>query len=242
MAKLTKEQVLDDFKKIHGNKYDYSKVLYLKTNIPVTIICPDHGIFSQQPLHHKKGSGCPDCHDKGKHNTKSLKEHLKNVPEYQLELYEYQNIIYKNSKNYFKLKCKACNHIFEQIVYNHKNGSGCPKCATGKKSKGEKRIIKILEESNIEFEFQKTFKDCKNPNNSYYLYYDFYIPNKNLCIEFDGPQHFYPNKKFGGKDEFEKTQIRDKIKTKYCKQNGIRLLRIKYDENIEEKLKEVING
>ena len=59
-----------------------------------------------------------------------------------------------------------------------------------------------------------------------------------MCIEFDGEQHFRSVEFFGGKKAFKLTQKKDKIKNEYCKNNNIHLLRIKYNENIEEKLKE----
>ena len=76
------------------------------------------------------------------------------------------------------------------------------------------------------------------------LPFDFYIPQYNLCIEFDGKQHFIPTdfKSNSTEEEklkyFELVQMRDNIKTDYCKNNNINLLRIKYTENIEEKLSE----
>ena len=67
--------------------------------------------------------------------------------------------------------------------------------------------------------------------------FDFYLPDYNLCIEFDGIQHFLPNVRFGGEIGFIKRVNNDKIKTDFCKNNNIKVLRIKYDENIIEKLK-----
>ena len=88
---------------------------------------------------------------------------------------------------------------------------------------------------------KKTFQDLKSSHNAY-LRFDFYIPSKNLCIEFDGKQHFEPYD-FSGKltkketlNEFENLKIRDKLKNDYCNKNNIKLLRIKYNENIKNKL------
>lgn len=60
--------------------------------------------------------------------------------------------------------------------------------------------------------------------------FDFYIKEFNLCIEFDGEQHYRENNYFGGNNIFKETQKRDKIKNKYCKDNDINLLRIPYWE------------
>ena len=61
------------------------------------------------------------------------------------------------------------------------------------------------------------------------------MPNLNICIEFDGEQHFRSHY-IWGEESFKLTQIRDKIKNEYCKENNIKLIRIKYNENIYEKL------
>ena len=105
-----------------------------------------------------------------------------------------------------------------------KRGVGCPIC---KESKGEKTIREYLEKNNIEFKQEYKFKNCKYKKE---LPFDFYIPEYNLCIEFDGKQHFKPIEHFGGEEYFEIIQIRDKIKNNYCKDNGINLLRISYTE------------
>ena len=117
------------------------------------------------------------------------------------------------------------------------SGKGCSKCSNN--YKGEIAIGNFLTEYKIEFEEQKRFNDCKDSNT---LPFDFYLPQYNLCIEFDGIQHFEPIKrsKTMSDKQAEKnlkyTQNHDKIKTEYCKNNRINLLRIRYDENIEEKL------
>ena len=53
--KFSTEDILQQFKEAHGDKYDYSKVIYTKDVDPVIIICPIHGEFEQTPKHHKKG-------------------------------------------------------------------------------------------------------------------------------------------------------------------------------------------
>ena len=101
--------------------------------------------------------------------------------------------------------------------------------------------MRYLENNDIKFERQFKFDNCKY---KHHLLFDFYIPIYNLCIEFDGEQHFRKTKwgKNVTNEEAEKqlklNKIRDSIKTKYCKNNNINLLRIRYDENVEEKLNE----
>jgi len=92
---------------------------------------------------------------------------------------------------------------------------------------GEKKIINFLEKNKITYSHQYKFKDCLFINR---LIFDFFIPDKNTCIEFDGRQHFEPIEFFGGKKEFENIKIRDGIKNKYCLDNGINMIRISYED------------
>jgi hypothetical protein len=65
----------------------------------------------------------------------------------------------------------------------------------------------------IKFIRQKSFPDCKLKNK---LRFDFYIPELNCCIEFDGEQHFRKTPVFGGEDGYEKLKLRDMIKNEFC--------------------------
>lgn len=71
------------------------------------------------------------------------------------------------------------------------------------------------------------------------LTFDFYLPEHNICIEYDGEQHFKPIKIFGGNLYFKQIKYHDKIKTQYCKTNNIELIRIPYTKfkNIKQILK-----
>ena len=123
------------------------------------------------------------------------------------------------------------------------NDKGCPYC---RMSHGEKNIMLYLEKENIDYEFQYVFDDCIYQR---VLPFDFYIPDKNLCIEFDGIQHFEPtrfNKKMTHEEAIENYNqqvIKDNIKTNYCKNNDINLLRIPYTEfkNIESILNKYLS-
>ena len=124
---------------------------------------------------------------------------------------------------------------FLQNIYNHKNGTGCPVC---KESKGEKIITNFLKENKIHYIPQKKFDSCINKRK---LPFDFYLPDYNICIEYDGKQHFEINDFFGGLESFEMVKINDKIKTDYCFDNNITLIRIN-KENIKDKLNNFLNN
>lgn len=128
-----------------------------------------------------------------------------------------------------------CGHEPNWISPNNlKKDTECPVCS---ESKGEKAIREYLENNNIEFEQEYRFSDCKY---KYTLPFDFYIKEYNLCVEFDGEQHYKAKDFFGGEEGLRSTKIRDKIKNKYCKENNINLLRIPYYElsNVENILDE----
>lgn len=97
----------------------------------------------------------------------------------------------------------------------------------------------FIQTHKINFIPQKRFKDCKH---IFTLPFDFFLPLYNICIKYDGEQHFKETRYYGGKEKLQKTQINDKIKTEYCKSNNIPLLRISYKENINCVLKSIFEG
>lgn len=93
-------------------------------------------------------------------------------------------------------------------------------------SKGERKVKKLLENKGILFEQEKRFGDCRNPKTNALLSFDFYLPDYNLCIEYDGIQHF--EETTWRHESLEDGQYRDSIKNQYCKDNNIKLIRIPY--------------
>ena len=210
---------------IHKNKYTYYEDSYNGTSSKLKINCQEHGDFFQLGKTHINGGGCFKC------SNFNIKEEVVRLSIINKDKYNYKFVQedFKTIKTKVRIICKKHGE-FTQSIYSHSNGSGCPIC---KSSKGELKIINILEKFKISYFRQKKFEDCKSINK---LSFDFYLPKLNLLIEFDGIQHFKPVKLFGGEKEFEKTKIKDKIKTDYCINNNIELIRISYLENIEEKL------
>lgn len=149
--------------------------------------------------------------------------------------YDYSKVDYKNINSKVSIICKTCQNEFQQVAYRHLCGSGCPKC---KSSKGEKLISSFLKEHNINFEQQKRFKECKFKRA---LPFDFYLPDYNLCIEYQGIQHFEPRSEFGGIDGFNSTIRNDLIKREWCsKPKNPNLLEIKYNESIYDILEKTL--
>ena len=213
--------------KIHNNKYDYSLVEYSNNKTKVKIICPIHGIFEQTiNMHINRKQGCPRCVNKNK-TTEIFIEESRKIHGHK---YDYSLVEYKNTGSKVEIICPI-HGIFYKSPNKHLTGEGCPICS---ESKGQRKIRLFLEEKKIKFILEKRFINCKFKNT---LPFDFYLPDYNMCIEFDGLQHFEPVEYWGGEKNFLQIQIRDKIKNEYCFNNNIHLLRIKYNENISEKLK-----
>lgn len=95
------------------------------------------------------------------------------------------------------------------------------------KSNGEVKIENILKSKGVKYESEKRFKDCRD---SLPLPFDFYLPEYNTCIEFDGEQHHKVVEYYGGIDYLKDRIKKDKIKTNWCDKNDIKLLRISYDK------------
>jgi hypothetical protein len=94
-------------------------------------------------------------------------------------------------------------------------------------SYGEKKIIKYLSDNSIDYIHQYIFDDCKYINK---LKFDFYLPEYNTCLEFDGRQHFEPIEYFGGEDSFNLVKKGDNVKNLYCLDNNIKMIRISYED------------
>ena len=229
--KLTQVEIIKRFKKVHKDKYDYSKVDYINSSTKVEIICPEHGSFFQIPASHIRKHGCPKCsilkrsilRISNSYNTQSLIKKFKDVHG---NKYDYSEVKYINTNSKVEIICSKHGSFFQNI-YSHFNGVGCPKCNS---SKGEEKIRLYLEKYKINYIEQYRFNNCKNINP---LPFDFYLPELNILIEFDGKQHFKPIFHFGGKKEFLKIQKRDKIKTEFVKKNNIKLIRIPYSKYSE---------
>ena len=244
--KSTLEEFIEKSNKKFGvGTYDYSKVIYINNHTKVEIICPKegHGSFWQTPYSHLKYNGCPRCgFEEGKVILRlTLEEFIERARKIHGDKYDYSKVNYINAITKVCIICK--NHKngdyeFWQTPHKHLSSHGCPRC---NETLGETKVRMFLSNNNIKFEQEKRFKECRDKNP---LPFDFYLPQYNLCIEFDGEGHFekinwdgnYTNEQL--EEKLKSYKYHDQIKNDYCKNNGINLLRIRYDENVEEKLTE----
>ena len=185
-------------------------------------------IYMKKPSNHLSGQGCPKCAIDNSANIKrkSQERYIKECKDkgYDLPIEEYVNAHTKINH-----KCEKCGNIYEQTPDDHLHGKGCPKC---NESHGEKYIRNYLDKNHIEYIPQKKFHDLKDKT---YLSYDFYLPNQNVLIEYQGEQHF-ESVSFNGKDytDLKKQQYHDNLKREYAKNNGYKLLELKYTLDTQE--------
>ena len=168
---------------------------------------------------------CDNCH---KYRTGVLhftKEEIQSRLDSQF-LSQYELLEYTGTTKEALLRHNNCGYIFKirelGDLFEGRN-RGCPKCYQFK-SVGEQTIRDFLESHNISYIPQKTFA----PLNKSKYRFDFYLPDYNLAIEYQGEQHYRDNGFF--KDGLEVISKRDEVKKQYCKDNGIELLEIKYTE------------
>ena len=193
----------------------------------------------------RRGRGCPICRKFEADNKKR-----KTTEEFRKEIFELTNGEFSLIGEYGKKntdpvliqhnRCRSP-HTFMQSPASFLRGLTCPKC---NESIGERRIRQYLENKNIEFIQQYKFTNSEINT----LRFDFYLPKYNICIEFDGMQHFMPIQ-FGSSEDdaisdFKSLQERDQRKNNYCDSHNITLVRISYLDfkEIEQKLDQLFQG
>ena len=151
MKKSNTEEFIKKAKKVHGNKYDYSKVNYVGNKIEVTIICPKHGEFKQKPNDHLNGFGCSKCSGHAKSNTE---EFIKKAKKVHGNKYDYSKVNYINNHTNVTIICPEHGE-FEQTPKGHLRGQGCPKCNGGVVQTTEEFIKKAKEIHGDKYDYSK---------------------------------------------------------------------------------------
>lgn len=216
---------------------DISELSNVKTKFK--FLCPKHGEQSMIIDNFIRGHRCIKCSYEQRMSAKRLdKQYITKVIQGKGDQWinpnEYTNCVDRN----LKIKCK-CGNIFTTSFVNFRkfNIFRCPKCSS-KESLGELLIRDFLDQHNIKYEQEKRFNDCKDKKP---LPFDFYLPEYNICIEFDGQYHYQD---IFGINALEKTRRHDNIKNLYCYNNDIKIIRIPFWEgnNIADILsKEIVH-
>ena len=229
-------EFIEKSKLIHGDKYDYSKVEYITNRTPVVIICPEHGEFEQVPYHHLGGEGCPKCKYKFISQNQKLPDNevLKRFRETHGNKYDYSKMCYTSVDNKVCIICPEHGEFWQE-PWAHIKGCGCSKCASTLSLNETELLNKIKEwvgENNVLERVRSLFNDRKE--------YDIVIPEKKICIEYNGL--FWHSSKFERMTKDYHLQ-----KTIKCNENGYRLIHIFEDEFVNNKeivlskLKHILN-
>lgn len=247
MRRLTKEQFIERARKVHGNTYSYKKTVYQIAAKKATITCSKHGDFQQRPNDHLRGNGCPTCKfDKiasMKRGTKA--DFVRRANKVHDNEYTYKNVVYVNAITKVQIDCKEHGPFF-QTPDKHLSGSSCPMCSHFT-SRGEREMHRVLRGLGIHYERQKTFPDLCGTTPNSRLKYDVFVPSHDLLIEYDGAQHFEPIRIKGRLTNEQAisahltTKRNDKKKTEYAHKQGYRLERIRYDENIYNRIRSIFS-
>lgn len=246
VKKSNKEEFTQRAIDIHGDKYDYSKVKYINNKTKVCIICKTCGEeFWQTPDNHIiQKQGCPHCYEnrRGTFLRDTKEGFIAKAREIHGDKYDYSEVEYINNRTKVCIICPEHGRFWMK-PNDHLNGmQGCPIC---KSSKGERIIETYLKERSIKFITQYKIQiqeismyEVNNPR------IDFYLPQYNTFIEFNGIQHYrYTSVFHKTEEDFQKQLNRDKRMKEYCKKNKINLITIKYnqmkeiDKILDKKLK-----
>ena len=165
---------------------------------------------------------CPKCHPKGVSQKITLEEAQRRIDNVYPNHFKILN--YSGNNDKCDVQCLLCENTFKTVPASiwRKRLRGCPNCEKIL-SLGEQAIKTFLEQNKIQYIQQYRFEDCKYKQP---LPFDFYLPQKNICIEFQGEQHYKKRSLYYSEDII----IRDNIKKEYCERNNIKLIIIPYTE------------
>lgn len=222
-GKKLNEEFIEKANLIHNKYYDYSLVEYKNNHEKVTIICPIHGKFQQNAIHHiNEGKGCRECGYKFLSKTFAFTKDkfIEKANEIHGNKYDYSNIDYTNSKTKIQIYCNQCKKYFCQMPYSHLFGKGCKNCMYKGSSSSEKEIYDWL---------STIYKDKIEKNNRNIISpkeIDIYLPDKKFGIEYNG---LYWH------SEINKNKKLHINKTIECKKQNINLFHVFSDEWINKK-------
>ena len=226
IARNIKRRSVNDFiniaKKVHNNKYDYSKVNYVNAITKVCIICPEHGEFWQIPYSHLKGFGCSKCGDalRGRNQTKTQEQFISEANVIHSNKYDYTKTKYTGIYNPVIITCPK-HGDFEQVPSYHLQGNGCPTCG---------KVISKAENEIRDFCLQYFGSEGVQQRNKLLIHpyeLDIYLRPIKYAIEYNGLR--WHSEKFGK----DKTYHLNKLEM--CKKRGIKLIQIFEDEYVNHK-------
>lgn len=218
----------------HGDKFIYDRLNYKKNNIPVELGCKIHGnYFPITPVEHLNSppglGGCPEC--KKEHLSKINRSNNEDFIQKSENLYGkgrfgYDDLDYTTEHGEINLTCIEHGTVFYTTPNRHLRGD--VSCCLCKGSEGEKAVSLHLSRLNLAFRTEKPLYGCPDAKNP--LRWDFYLPEYNLYIEYNGRQHYEPVEIFGGILGFIDRKKKDNYKRIWARKNEAYLLEIPYNQ------------
>jgi hypothetical protein len=203
-------------RKVHGDRYSYCEDSYQTTASIITISCSKHGEFPQRAASHLSGSKCKKCHVE--EMRLSAEEFALNAKEIHRDRYDYSRVVYRGNKFKVEIICSKHGSFWQKPNAHVSSKNGCQLCA---ESHGEKAVEAVLKKYGINHVREYRIKP--------HLYrFDFYLPEFNIFIEFNGLQHYRPVEIFGGMAAYLSTVERDDVKRQLVKAIGGKLIVLTY--------------
>lgn len=219
-AKDVFRKTYDDFilrsRLIHSNAYDYERVSFTKLSDKVEIICKRHGSFMQRASSHLVGNGCKKCfHERCMVGLQTFVSEARKIHG---NKYDYSKVVYTGNKIPVEILCPSHGSFWVKPNGHVSSGAGCKKCY---ESKGERAVELVLCKYGIRYVREYVVSPHR-------YRFDFYLPDFNIFIEYNGHQHYYPVEIFGGLDEHLKVKERDIEKALIVKSLGGKLIVLPY--------------
>lgn len=179
----TTEEVLDEIKIVHGDKFIYPPFVYSSNKKKIEILCREHGSFSQGVKEHIKGGGCPRCAKNAKMDTSSF---IDKARKKHGDKYDYQNVIYTHNEIHVNITCKK-HGDYSQTPHAHLAGYGCSRCV-GNSSNKENAWLDSLKIEGLLRQHKIKIRDRRYT-------VDGFDPETNTIYEFNG-DYFHGNFKY----------------------------------------------
>jgi len=147
------EEIILKFQKVHGDRYDYSKVEYVHSLTKVVIICKEHGEFHRRPSNHGQGAGCPKCGYPNRHTTEECIQKFQKVHG---DRYDYSKVEYVNNRTKVIIICKEHGEFLQTPFYHSsRDGANCPKCTRVPRYNNEEIIQKFQKVHGDRYDYSK---------------------------------------------------------------------------------------
>jgi hypothetical protein len=221
--KLTTSEFKERLFNIYGNQFEVLSE-YINNETKIKLKCNKcRNIIEKKPVKMTGSAreGCYICSGKYHKTTEYFKKELENKFPNQFEILEE----YCGARIPINVRRLKCDHIQKITPDNLLRGKGCPYCGI-RQSRYMDIVENYFDTHNIQYEKEKVFEGCRNIRP---LPFDYYIESKNICVEVDGEFHYETNSVYlNNRSSYEEVHKRDLIKTQYCKDNNIKLIRLPY--------------